>query len=330
MSDHTQPKDGKETDKTKTPEKKTRKAPQIMGRIIVLAAVAGGLFFGSVKLIDSIKYISTDDASIDGRTIKLASKMLGRISSIDIEEGDLVKAGDSIVTLDAHDLKAQETQSQAALSYARRNMNLAEINLGKSRDDFERISSLYRSSAATKENYDHAQSALNVAQAQYDLAQSQVDTSRAQMGVIEAQLLNTEIRTPISGTVDAISLSAGDIVQPGQTILTINDLSDIWIIANIEETKIAKIKPGADVLVTVDAFGRTPVNGRVEKIRSGIVAPAFQIGEFTKTTRRIPVRISLSAESIRESGFADVRLVPGMSVEVKIRTQAKLPGFLNG
>ena len=225
-------------------------------------------------------------------------------------------------------MRAQEAQSQAALSYARQNLTLAEINLSKTRDDFDRISNLYKGSAATKENYDHAMSALNVAQAQYNLAQSQVETSRAQIGVVEAQLMNTAIRTPISGTVDKINLVEGDIVQPGLTILTINDLEDIWIIANIEETSIAKIKPGAQVLVTVDAFGRKPIKGTVQKIRAGIVAPAFQIGEFTKTTKRIPVRIELSNESIADSGFADVPLVPGMSVEVKVRTQTRLPGFL--
>jgi len=311
-------------------ERKTRKQPRVVGAIVLLAVIIGGLWFGAVRGLDSIMYVTTDDASINGEQVKLGSRMLGRIDTIEVEEGDQVTAGAVIVTLDDTDLRAQEAQSQASLAYARRNLELARVSLNTSRDDYNRMRNLYENDAATREMYDHAGSALEAAQAQYNLAQAQVDTATAQMGVIEAQLLNTIIHAPISGTVDTIGLSAGDVVQPGQSILTINNLDNLWITANIEETDIARILVGAPVVVTVDAFGKREFPGTVEMVYPGIVAPAFQIGEFTKTTQRIPVRIGFDAGAWGIDETVGMRLIPGMSVKVKVRTSVTIPAFVPG
>jgi len=183
---------------------------------------------------------------------------------------------------------------------------------------------MQRCARPSTENFDHAQKALDVSKAQYTLAQASVDTSAAQLGVLEAQLLNVSISTPIDGTVEKVSLNPGDLAQPGQTILSVNNLGSVWVIANFEETKIGRIRVGAPVKITVDAYGGRVFEGKVEMIRAGIVPSAFQIGEFTKTTQRVPVRISF--RSLPEAAA----LLPGMSVEVKVRTTAALPGFAQG
>ena len=120
---------------------------------------------------------------------------------------------------------------------------------------------------------------------------------------------------------EKVTLNPGDLVQPGQTILSVNNLQSVWVIANFEETKIGRIRKGAPVLVTVDAYPGRPFDGIVDMIRAGIVPSAFQIGDFTKSTQRVPVRITL--QSIGEGDI----LLPGMSVEVKVRTPAAMPGF---
>ncbi len=310
-------------------KKEIRKGPRVLGRVILIVVLIAGVTTGLYKGLQSVKYVSTDDASIDGDHIDLASRVLGRIDSILPEEGQRVKAGEVLVLLDNTDLKAQETQVQASLVSARQNLVIAEINRTKAGDDFSRISRLYNSSAATRENYEHASSALEAARAQYDLARAQVDAAEAQLGVIEAQLMNTSIKSPMDGTVTEVRLEDGDIVQPGGTILSVSNLDKVWVMANIEETYIRKVVPGASVQIRVDAFGRKSFKGTVEMIRAGIVPPAFQIGEFTKTTQRIPVRIAFSGDTNSSIPEGELRLVPGMSVEVKIRSTTKLPGFLD-
>ena len=304
--------------------KKVRKGPKILGRIILVVAVIAALCYGFLWGIDSVAYVSTDDAAIDGRQVKLSSKMLGRISEVKAVEGARVKAGQDLVNLEDKDLKAQEAQAVASLAYAKQNLTVAKISLEKSKDDFDRIEKLFSGGATTKESFDHAQNALDTAQAQYSLAQASVDTAGAQLGVIEAQLLNVRIYSPIDGTVEKITLNPGDLVQPGQTILSVNNLDSIYVTANYEETKVGRIRVGAPVLINVDAYSGQLFTGKVELIHAGTLPSAFQIGDFTKTTQRVPVRIDLT------SPLGSAILVPGMSVEVKVQTDAVLPAFAQG
>jgi membrane fusion protein, multidrug efflux system len=302
-------------------DKKIRKGPKVLGRIILIVAVIGALGYGAFWWIDSVAYVSTDDAAIDGRQVKLSSKMLGRISAVNAVEGEQVKAGQELIVLEVKDLKAQEAQAAASLAYAKQNLVVSKIGLDRSQDDFDRISKLYAGGATTKENYEHAKQTLDSSQAQYTLAAASVDTAVAQLGVIEAQLLNARISSPIDGTVEKISLNPGDLAQPGQTILSVNNLGSIWVTANYEETKVGRIRVGAPVLIDVDAYPGRIFKGKVELIHAGTLPASFQIGDFTKTTQRVPVRIDLT------SPMDGATLVPGMSVEVKVRTDALLPAF---
>jgi membrane fusion protein, multidrug efflux system len=302
-------------------DKKIRKGPRLLGRVIILAMAVAALGYGAYFWLDSVAYVSTDDAAVDGRQVKLSSKMLGRISEIGAAEGSKVKSGAVLVVLEDKDLKAQEAQAAASVAYARRNLEVAKIALDRSQEDYDRTNRLYAAAATTKENFDHAKKALDAAQAQYSLTQASADTSSAQLGVIETQLANVRISSPIDGTVEKISLFPGDLAQPGQTILSVNNLDTIWVTANLEETKIGRIRVGTKVKMTVDAYPGRIFSGHVELIRPGIVPSAFQIGEFTKTTQRIPVKIAI------DSPLDGATLVPGMSVVTKFRTSAALPAL---
>jgi membrane fusion protein (multidrug efflux system) len=293
--------------------RKARKGPVVFGTLILILLVGTGLVFGFLWLLDAINYVSTDDAAIDGDHVSVSAKMLGRIAKLMVDEGDKAATGQLLVLLDDTDLRAQEAQATASLNYAKRNVELSKINLDRAQSDADRARTLFGTGAMTKEQNDHAANALDAASAQYAIALAQVDTANAQLGVLENQLLNTRITSPITGVVAKRSLMQGDIVQPGQTIFTINDLSTVWVTANFEETKIGRIAIGAPVEINVDAFGGRTFSGRVDLIGAGILPPPFSIGDFTKTTQRVPVRISL------DEGQSS--LIPGLSVEVKVRTK---------
>ncbi|MGA2976714.1 MAG: HlyD family secretion protein [Spirochaetia bacterium] len=294
-------------------KKKGRRGPIVVGSIVLVVLIGAGLTYGRSWLIDTLTYVSTDDAIIDANHVNISAKMLGRIKSLEAAEGSPVQPGQLLVSLDDTDLRAQETQAAASLTYAKDNLVLAKVNLDKTQDDFQRTNALYTNGATTREQYEHAVKALDTANAQYAIAQAQVDTSNAQLGVIETQLLNTRITAPISGVVATKTLMPGDVVQPGQTIYSINDLSNIWVTANFEETKLSRIRVGAPVLITVDAYSSHVFTGKVSLISAGIVSPPFSIGDFTKTTQRVPIKI------LFDKPPESVVLLPGMSVEVKIK-----------
>jgi membrane fusion protein, multidrug efflux system len=314
MSDTMKKTDAKGAAGTPDSGKKSRKGPVLFGAVILVLLAGVGLVVGGRWLADTINYVSTDDAAIDSDHVNVSAKTLGRIAKLLAAEGDKVEAGQALVLLEATDLRAQEAQASASLNYAKRNVELSKINLDRAQSDAARIRTLFGTGSATKEQNDHASNALDAARAQDALALAQVDTASAQLGVIESQLLNTKISAPIAGVVAKKSMMQGDVVQPGQTIYSINNLDQVWVIANFEETKIGRIELGAPVEVTVDAFKGRTFAGKVDLIGAGIVAPAFSIGDFTKTTQRVPVRISI------DKGQA--ALIPGMSVEVKVKTKA--------
>ena len=290
------------------------KRPVLVGTVVLLVLVISAMA-GVYYWIWSTHYAVTDYAAVDGTHVSVSAKMMGRIVSLPLDEGARVEVGQLLVQLDDSDLRAQEAQLKAVLNNAGLNLNLARINLEKTRNDFQRAKVLFNSGSSSAEQYDHAAKALDAADAQVLIAQAQIETARAQLGVTEAQLLSTRITAPISGVIAKRSYAEGEVVQPGQSILLINDLNNVWVVANYEETKIRMIRAGDPVQIRVDAYPELKFRGRVIQVAAAIVPPPFSIGESTKTTQKIPVRISF------DSIPAAVVLVPGMSVETTVKVK---------
>jgi len=272
-------------------------------------------------------YVSTNDAFIAGDPVTASSKILGRVVSLSAGEGDAVSEGQMLVRLDDSDLRAQEAQAQANLDYVKQTLPLAKIGLERTQADFDRVQVQYRDSVVTREQYDHARQALDLAKAQYAVAESQVGASKAQLGVVETQLKNTQILSPTSGVVARKWVVPGDIVQPGQPIFTVYDLKDVWVTANFEETKLAQILIGSPVRISVDAYPGREFSGKVLLIGAAaasqfsLIPPSNASGNFTKVTQRVPVRISI--DQAGQAGAAGAALLPGMSVVVKVRAGSK-------
>jgi membrane fusion protein (multidrug efflux system) len=295
--------------------KKDRKKPVVMGTIILVVLITVGLVIGVLWYIDIRNYTSTDDAIIDGQHVTISTKMLGRVKSLLVAEGSKVEVGQLLVQLEDADLQAQEYQAQASLNYQKKNLVLAKVNWEKAKEDFTRSKNMFDSGAVSQEQYEHASRAAEQAKAQYSISLAQIDTSDAQLEVIKIQLQNTKILAPISGYIAKQSVQQGDVVQPSQAIFTVNDLDHIWITANFKETKLRYIQTNAPVRITVDAYPNRKFTGKVYRIGAGIVPPSFTIGDFTKTTQRIPIKI------LMDKTQAGLSLLPGMSVEVKIKNR---------
>jgi RND family efflux transporter, MFP subunit len=288
--------------------KKTVKLGGIILIVLILAGL-GGLYYW----LDSLKYVYTDDAALDGDHVSVSAKTLGRIQKLTVDEGDKVEQNQLLVQLDDTDLRAQENQANTGLVSAEQNVNLSKVNLNRAQDDFVRTESQFKSGFASKEEYDHAKSTLDAAKVAYSIAVTAVNNTQAQLGVIQTQLQNTKIVAPLSGFIAKRSVMPGEVVQPGQVIFLINDLQDIWITANYEETKISKVQPGETVEVYIDAYPGHSLKGKVVQVGAKIKDPPFQISDTTKTTQKVPVKILLN--QVPES----MHLLPGMSVETKIK-----------
>jgi multidrug resistance efflux pump len=126
------------------------------------------------------------------------------------------------------------------------------------------------------------------------------------------------VRAPIDGVVVARSANPGDTVATGQSLLTVIDQKDLWVQAQIEETKISRVAVGETVEVSVDTLGRTLPGkvvavGRASSATFSLLPQGSSSGNFTKVTQLVPVKIALD--------YGNLPLVFGSSVEVKIRVQ---------
>lgn len=290
---------------------------------IILIAAAAAIYW----YIGQLGYVSTDDAFIDGNKLSVSSKILGRITDLKVDEGDTVHQEQLLVQLDSTDLKAQESQAKAMLDLDNESVTLAKVNQEKAQDDFNRAQTQYKDNVIPKEEFDHMQKALEAAKAAYNIALSKVGTAEAQLKVIKTQLQNTKIFSPMDGVVAKRWVLTGDVVSPGQPIFTIYDLKNIWVTADLEETKLGPIHLGDTVSISVDTYPDQKFQGHVFQIGSNtasefsLIPPANASGNFTKVTQRVPIKISI--EPVYSNGQKDpdksINLLPGMSVEISIK-----------
>jgi membrane fusion protein (multidrug efflux system) len=153
------------------------------------------------------------------------------------------------------------------------------------------------------------------ARAKSDSAVGHVEQARADLHTAQLNLSYTKIYAPVSGVIGRKTVELGHRVQPGQSLLVIVPLNDIWITANFKETQLKKVRPGQPVTVRVDTFGRD-YRGTVESL-PGAAGPLFSLfppenatGNYVKVVQRFPVRIRLDKDQ-----DAEHLLRPGMSVE---------------
>jgi membrane fusion protein, multidrug efflux system len=314
--------------------------------VILLIAIAGIFWYK-----DFTSYISTDDAHVETDNVAVSSKILGRIYRIYAEEGDSVKAGQLLAELDSTDILAQKqqalagqaqaeatkAQAEAKYHFDEESINIAQINLYRAQDDFDRAKTQFAGDVISKEQYDHIKKACETAKAQVASAHAQLQVSKtqvnsagtaiqgahAQTGLVQAQLNNTKLYAPCDGIVAKRWLLPGDITQPGQSIYTINSSTKCWVIVYLEETKMDGIHLGQDVKFNIDAFPKEVFRGKIFSIASGtasqfsLIPASNASGNFTKVTQRIAVKISIDSTESTKS-VSKFQVLNGMSAEVKI------------
>jgi membrane fusion protein (multidrug efflux system) len=289
---------------------------------LLLVAALGGAWYWYVNLRG---YVTSDDAYIDADRVSISSKMLGRIAKLTVDEGDTVTSGQVLVILDDSDVRAQLAQATAAFRLAQESVKLARVNLSRAQDDYRRADQQYRTSVITKEQYDHAKSALDAAEAEVGIAVSRVAAAQAQVGVVQAQLDNTTIVSPFEGKVAKRWALQGDVVQPGQPMFSVYDRSRIWVTANLEETNMDVVRFEEEVGISVDGYPDRIFGGRVFQLGSStaaqfsLIPPNNASGNFTKVTQRVPIKISIEERTPGKP--VPAVLLPGMSVEIRIRTK---------
>jgi membrane fusion protein (multidrug efflux system) len=233
--------------------------------------------------------------------------------------------------------KTTVTQAEAAINSAQADLDVAGA-------DLKRAQRLKQSDFVSAQALEQANAKQEKAEAAMQTAKAGLTSARANVAVLAAQRVEAEraldqdrntlaqkkldlertvIRAPFDGVIGNRNVQAGQFVSPGQRLLALVPLSQVYVDANYKETQLAGIHVGAHAKISVDAYDDKPVTGTVESIApaSGAVfsllPPDNATGNFTKVTQRVAVRIAVPAKVAAER-----LLRPGMSVVVSIDSRA--------
>ncbi len=149
-----------------------------------------------------------------------------------------------------------------------------------------------------------------------------IELAKALLETAELNLSYTVITAPCDGYTSRKELQAGQLVQPGQTLLEVVDSQDIWVTANYKETQLRHIDPGSDVEIKVDAIPGVTFSGKVKSISAATGAALSLLpqdnsaGNFVKVRQRVPVRIEFGTANNPEDM---AKLRAGMNVECSVK-----------
>jgi len=246
--------------------------------------------------------------------VNVYPKLSGLVKELPVDVGDKVVAGQLVVRIDAKELSAQLQVADASISTVRDQaaqakvaIQTAQLNLDLAQKDYERNSSLFDSKVVTQSQIDDAKAKLDLAKAALDNAQHQYQTvsgsslaqAQAQTNLIRVQISNSEIASPITGTVTNRNINLGELCEPSSALMTIADTVNLRLHGTLSQNDILVIKEGAKVRVSVDGMAGPGYEGVIAQI--GPVAAA--------TGQYFPVEIRVKN---------DGRLLAGMTAKASL------------
>jgi len=208
--------------------------------LLILALVAGAVYYFTARQTHSIVLtgiVTTDEVIV-------SSQIQGRLQQLCVNEGDNVTRGELLAQIQPDQWQADmsyydssEQQATAELAQARADLENATLN-------FERTKGLYATRVESLQDYDQMRTANDSAVARVDSAEKQYQAAVAQKAKAKVYLNYTRIVSPLNAVVDTRAALQGEVVNPGQAIVTLIDQDDLWVRADVEETYIDGIHLG--------------------------------------------------------------------------------------
>ena len=216
--------------------------------VFIMCALVVAVLPPQVAQAESQSRIVTGDV-IANRTVTLATRIMGRITTVHAEEGETVKAGQVIVELDDAEYQAKLRSAEAALE--RMQVELAHRKRIKGR-----LAKLAKKNATSEEAMDEAEYTYQAAQANLKAGQAEIDS-------ITATLAETRIKVPFDAVVIRKFAEIGLVTQPGEALYQIQDQSRLKFRARVKEGDLVHIKLNDQARITITALGDEAVSARV-------------------------------------------------------------------
>jgi RND family efflux transporter MFP subunit len=250
--------------------------------LVALAAWKGyPRLFKPVVLVGQISVISPAQSEVKliasgyvvpMRHAVISSKQPGRLESVLVKEGDEVREGQVLATLESADLRASLNDARAALASARARVAGAKATLGEARLQLDREKRLLGRGGATQASADSAQSRLDIAAATLQAGEADVQSAAARVVSAEVALSYARITAPFSGRIVRKIAEAGEVptaLYQSNTggIVELVDFASLVVEADVSESRIGAVKAGDPAEVSLDAFPGKRLRGEVSELR---------------------------------------------------------------
>jgi HlyD family secretion protein len=218
--------------------------------------------------------------------VDIGSQIVGTVVKVPVEQGQTVKAGQTLILLEASEARAGVKQAEVAVAQAEarlrqlrelqlpvagQNLRQAEVNFTNAQAQYDRNKRLYEEGFVGKSVLDDAQRNVDVARTQVESARKQLETAqptgsdyamaltaleqaRAGLQSAQAKLAYTTISAPWDGTLIAREVERGDVVQPGKVLMVLSPAGETQIVLQIDERNLSRLKLGQSALASADAY----------------------------------------------------------------------------
>jgi len=261
----------------------------------------------TVNYEDVAETYTTSGTFISDERVEIASRISGFIRELPVREGEVVKKGQAIVTIDPTEVQSNISEAEARLTQAKRKAVEAEA-------EYQRHKNLYEQKLI-------AEQLFRKVELQHQLAQEDLRVAQSSLDQAQSFLEYARIKSPVTGVVVEKFKQAGDLTTPGATILAIEDPARIVLRTFINEAYVQYIKEGDGVLITLDK-DKTPMKATVSHL----------VPSADPATHSYLVKIAVEdASQLRVGMFARVEFDMGHKQVITIPmaaiiTRADLPG----
>jgi HlyD family secretion protein len=345
--------------------KNWKKLALIIGAVVVFLAIVGFTIQQSQKGVVTVqtgKVVREDLTSVVTASgeikpkvyVNIGANAFGKITHLYVKEGDHVKQGQLLATLEnvqpeadvsAMDasLKVSETDyiaAQAAVNTATADQKQAEAEYERAKLDYDRAEALYQSQLIAKADYDTKKAAYGTATAQLGQTKAKLEQAKAQMNSSQRRigqnaanlrhatdvLSKTEYRAPFDGIITNLPVREGETVvigiqnAPGSTLMTIADISVITAEVKVDETDIVNVKLGQPAEVTIDAIPKAKFKGVVTEIGNNAILRSTGVSTAQSTSSSQEAKDFKVVVTIQDP---PPNLLPGLSTTAKITTASR-------
>jgi HlyD family secretion protein len=205
----------------------------------------------------------------------VSAKIAGRLASLGVSEGSFVRKGTVIARLENADYAASVSEAEAQLASARATLIETQADRDQLQRDYARVRDVRAEhpNLVSPQDLETAESRLRQGEARVQAQQARVDAAVASRRLAEANLANTEIRAPFTGTVLRKEAEVGEVVAPsvggGLTrgaVVTMADLTTLEVEVDVNEAYIARVHGGQSARITLDAYPDTAFQGQVRQV----------------------------------------------------------------